>query len=483
MRASTGGLAFARETFGGAELGDLRRTRALVAFVAALIRKPAGKVTEVFTSTAKRERAYKFLENRAVKVTAVISAMARSVAARIVEAEMAYVVVDGSSLTLADPRGRKDFGQVGNHHKGARGLKVITAYVVEPSGVPMGILGQKFWARLKRMRRGSKGTDNRRRAVQEKETQHWLDVIRGAAKHADPSKLWFLVDREGDSREMLLALEMLEVRFTIRSSWNRLLVAGSNGKRRYLRGVMAKAAVVADYAVDVPAAHNRRARTAKMRARSATVRLLLKDRWRSTSSVLEVNVVWAVEVGTTPACEKPLDWMLLSNAPAGTAEEALAIIRSYQVRWRIEEFHKAWKSGHCKVENTQLHSMRAASIFATMHAAVAARAERLKYLSREAPEQAASTEFTYAERLAIAALAYEELSEPPAPGGRRQTKLTVPDPNTMTMEVAAFWLARFGGYTGKSSGGPPGGITIGRGLADVLVAARAIIAAGLLKQG
>jgi len=483
MRASTGGLAFARETFGGAELGDLRRTKALVAFAAALIRKPAGKVTEVFTSPAKRERAYKFLENSAVNAVAVLSAMAGSVAARIAELRMVYVVVDGSSLTLADPRGRKDFGQVGSHHKGARGLKVISAYALELSGVPMGILGQKYWARQKRKRRGSKGTDNRRRPVQEKETQHWLDVIRGAAQHANPSRLWFLVDREGDSRELLLAVDALKARFTIRSSWNRLLVAGRNGRGKYLRGVMAKAAVVADYAVDVPAAHKRRARRAKMRVRTATVKLQLKDRWRSTNSVLEVNVVWAAEIGTAPRDEKPLDWMLLTNAPVGMAEESLAVIRSYQARWRIEEFHKTWKSGHCNVEKTQLHSTRAVTIFATMHAAVAARAERLKHLARDTPEQPASIELTLAERTAIAAFAYEELNEPPASGGRRQSKLTVPDPKTMTLEVAIFWLARFGGYTGRSSGGPPGGITIGRGLADVLVAARAITAAGILKRG
>lgn len=455
-------------------MGDLRRTKALVAFVAALIRKPAGKVTEVFTSPAKRERAYRFLENRAVSAVALLSAMARSVATRIAELRLVYVVVDGTSLTLADPRGRKDFGQVGSHRKGARGLKVISAYAVDLNGVPIGILGQKYWARQKRKRRGSKGTDNRRRAVQDKETQHWLDVIRSVVRYVNPSRLWVLIDREGDSREHLLALDELKVRTTVRSSWNRLLVARRNGRRRYLRGVMAKAAVLADYAVEVPAAHKRRARTARMRVRVATVDLLLKDRWRSTSAVLRVNVVWAAEIGTTPRGERPLDWMLLTNAPAGTAEEALAVIRSYQARWRIEDFHKAWKSGHCKVEKTQLHSMRAATIFATMQAAVAARAERLKHLARETPDEPASIELTLAERTAIAALAYEELSEPPASGGRRQSKLTVPDPETMTLEVAVFWLARLGGYTGKSSGGPPGGITISRGLEDVQAVARAI---------
>jgi hypothetical protein len=119
---------------------------------------------------------------------------------------MVYAVVDGSSLTLADPQGRKDFGQVGSHQKGARGLKVITAYTASMTGVPLGVLWQTYWARLKRARRERKSTDNRWRKVSAKETQRWLDVIQEAASRTDPRKLWFLVDREGDSRTVLRSL-------------------------------------------------------------------------------------------------------------------------------------------------------------------------------------------------------------------------------------------------------------------------------------
>ena len=466
--------ACAKETFGHAELGDERRTRSLVAFAAGLMRRPAGRVTEVFKSAAKRERAYRLLENGAVTVVEVIVAMARAVAVRIAGLSMVYAVVDGSSLTLADRRGRKDFGRVGAHRDGARGLKVITAFAVERTGIPLGVLWQCYWARQVRERRGTKRRDNLRRATREKETQRWLDAINGAAQYADAKKLWYLLDREGDSRELLQAVDALKARFTIRSSWNRLLVAGRNGARKYLRGVMNRAPLVAEYVVNVPAAHNRLARRARMRVRSSAVRLLLKNRWCHTQSELALNVVWAREVGTTPRGEKRLDWMLLTNAPASTGSEALDVVRSYQVRWRIEDFHRTWKSGRCNVEDTQLHSMRAATIFAAMNAAAAARIERLKHLSRNSPNQPASLELTLAERTAIAALAYEIVNEPVAPGGRRQSKLVVPDPETMDIATAVQWIAMFGGYTGKSSGGPPGATVIGRGLEEIVVGARVI---------
>lgn len=476
MARSSEALRFARQEFGHTELGDRRRTRALVDLAAGLTRSPAGRISQAFRSAALRERAYRFVENSAVQATALVVALAKAAAARINALSMAYAVVDGSSLSLADPRGRKDFGQVGNHQRGARGLKVITAYAVSMAGVPLGVLWQTYWARLKRTRRARKSTDNRCRKVDAKETQRWLDVIQDAVRQVDPGKLWFLVDREGDSQMVLQKLASVGARFTVRSSWNRLLVAGERGRRRYLRPVMVKAPVLAHYTVEVPGGSTRRARTARMRVRASRVRLLLRDRWFKTSAELDLNVVWAVEVGTTPRGEKPLDWMLLTNAPVDTANEVLAVVRSYQMRWRIEDFHKTWKSGRCNVEDTQLHSMHAATIFAVMHAAVAARAERLKHLGRTAPDQPAAIELTPTEREAVAVLAYDMLNEPLAPGGRRQSKLVPPDPETMTIGDAVTWIARLGGYTGKSSGGPPGAIVIGRGLEDVLVAARVLSA-------
>ena len=52
---------------------------------------------------------------------------------------------------------------------------------------------------------------------------------------------------------------------------------------------------------------------------------------------------------------------------------------------------------------------------------------------------------------------------------------TVPD-SVPTIAQATLWLAELGGYTGKSSGGPPGTITISRGLAKLRSAADAIAA-------
>jgi len=91
--------------------------------------------------------------------------------------------------------------------------------------------------------------------------------------------------------------------------------------------------------------------------------------------------------------------------------------------------------------------------WATLLAAVAIRIERLKLLSRTELQLAASSELTPNE---IRALVLWK---------RRTKKRTEPMPGAApTLAQAVLWIAQMGGYTGKSSGGPPGSITIGRGL-------------------
>ena len=134
---------------------------------------------------------------------------------------------------------------------------------------------------------------------------------------------------------------------------------------------------------------------------------------------------------------------------------AIEVVDAYTSRWRVEEFHRAWKTGACRVEDTQLRSREAIIKWATILAAVAARATRLAYLAREKPDLPASEEFdTY--ELQAAFMLHD---------GTRS-----PDP-LVTLHAAVDVIARLGGYTGKSSGGPPGPTTLSRGLTRVLDAA------------
>ena len=48
-------------------------------------------------------------------------------------------------------------------------------------------------------------------------------------------------------------------------------------------------------------------------------------------------------------------WILLTTETVKTFEDCRTVLRFYELRWRIEEFHKAWKTG-AGVERQRMQS-------------------------------------------------------------------------------------------------------------------------------
>jgi hypothetical protein len=452
--------SWSEEEFGGAELGHARRTARAVAMASECCMSPSGRISDVFVDDAARQGAYDFIESRRCHAGGLLAASQRACALRSCEHPYIFVPLDGTSLSLVDRCGAKDFGAVGTRQKGGRGLKVIDAIGVSPDGTPLGVATLQWWARGPEPRKRA-----RHRRPTDRETTHWLDAVRDVAammdRYAPNTKAWFQVDREGDGLHMLTELASSRHLFTVRSNGTRRLV--SSGGRKYLRPYIERRAPDGYMHIQVSASPYRSARLAHMAIRFSRVTLQMKDKWHKTTAALPVYVVHVREVRTTPRDEKPLDWILLTNDPVRTLKDAKRVVLGYSQRWRIEDFHKTWKSGVCDVESTQLRARAHVTTWATMLAAVAVRVERIKHLSREQPDRPASDELSPSEIRALILLKrkYKKRTE------------TIPD-SVPTMADATKWIAQLGGYTGKSSGGPPGSITIGRGFERLRSAAAVV---------
>lgn len=458
--------SWSQDTFGEAELGDSRRTDRLVRMAETVLRRPAGRVTEVFVRDADRQGAYGLLENSAVTPDAVGEAAFRATIAQLRTRGLTHVEValDGGSLTLTDRQRRKGTGRVGDRNHPAFGFHVMSALAITREGEPVGLLDQRYWARP--ARRPNKPA--RARPLKDKETHHWIDAMEAieryasglrddAAGDATPRcRPRGLLDRGGDCRHVLLKAIELQPRcdFIIRAAWNRRL---SGAGKAYLWPTVAGSSLAATYAQPVPAGPRRQVRTAHMEVRSEKVSVRLRDRWNKTVRHAELWAVQAREVGTTPVGEKPIEWMLWTTCAVTTGAEACAIVQAYARRWRIEEFHRAWKRGACAVEETQLRSAAAIQKWATVLAVVAARIVQLSYRARTEPEAPATVALSQDEIDATIVL-----TQPPEWVVGSQPPLA----------QVVRWIANLGGYTGKSSGGLPGPTVLARGLRDVEVATR-----------
>ena len=459
--------AWAEAEFGGAELGDARRSRRLVHLAEEVARRPAGTVTGACSSSASREGAFRLLESGAVKARAIGDAMCLAGAARCQWEKVVFVPVDATSLTVTDKTHNKGLGAVGSWAQGSRGLHAMTALAVSQSGGTLGICAQRMWVRDRRSPHG-----HRHAAGEGSESEHWLEVLYSArtalasqAPHCTP---WFQMDRGADCWQVLALAHQLDMLVTVRAAHDRRLDEHIDG----LWNVLERSPVVATVRTDVPArppirkrrregdrrihwrTPPRPARKAKLRVRFAAVALELKTR-EGRPLTVPMCAVLVREVSATP---DPIEWMLLTTKLVHSRADALAVVRGYTMRWKIEELHRTWKRGHCRVEETQLRSREAIFKWATILAAVAARAMRLTQLARSTPDVAASTELSRTELIALIAL-----REP-----KGVALEAVP-----TLGQAVRWLADLGGYTGPWNG-PPGATVIGRGLKDVAAAARAI---------
>jgi hypothetical protein len=439
--------SWAWEEYGHAQLGDERRRDRLVAMARVLAGGADGYVSRAFRQPAERQGAYDLLESGRVRAEALVEASTAATVERSGNG-MVFVPVDGTSIQVVDRRRKTDLGLVGTHSNDARGLNVVTALSVTPEGVPLGICAQTWWRRPTTKRRRGPSTY---RPVEQRESRHTVETIQAVARGYGRTECvpWVVIDRGGDATVIIDELFKQQLRFTIRASWDRRILGGSAG---YVRERLSVAKVAMRYELTIPRGYERRERTAQLEVRAARVQLNVSHDWKARRENPTVNVV-LIRERRAPGKEKPLDWLLYTNAPIGTSAQLKLVIRSYVMRWRIEDFHKTWKSGRCNVEGLLLRSTEAAKTWATLLASVAARNERLKHLARSEPDQPATMELSELEieALKLLKVQYKTRSE------------IIPD-GVPSMAVAVRWLADLGGYTGKSSGGPPGSITIGRGL-------------------
>lgn len=464
MRDTT---AWAEEQFGHAELGDARRTRRLVRVVSEVAQRPSGIVSQACASSASREGAFRLLENGAIRPAALMDAVRRSTVSQCRDRGVVFVAVDGSSLTMADETGARGLGGVGAWNKGARGVQTMSALAIARDGTPLGICGQRMWIRSERSQcKPYEGPTMR------SESRFWLELLDevadafGSERDARP---WFQMDRGADMWPLLRLAVEREALLTVRAVYDRELETGA-----HLWSTLQRAPVLAKRRLDVPArpcarrkkringkrisylSPPRRARTARITIRAATVGLMCARRG-DKYVLVPINAVFVREDARR---SDRVEWMLLTTHPIVRRRDVLAVVDGYAMRWRIEDFHRAWKRGVCRVEDTQLRSRNAIFKWGTILAAVATRALHLTHLAREKPDALASTEFSSQEMQAIVALRQ--------PKDFNQAKLA-----EVTLGQAVRWVADIGGYTGPWNG-PPGATIIGRGLHDVLVTARAL---------
>ena len=142
------------------------------------------------------------------------------------------------------------------------------------------------------------------------------------------------------------------------------------------------------YSLPVPQKGGRKARQAKLELRAIRVTLKPPARLKSSHETIDVNLVVAQEITDNPG--DGLCWLLFTSEPIDDFLQARQVTRYYELRWRVEDFHKAWKSSGTDVEELRLQDKDNIQRVAVIMACVAVRLMQMRELFHHAKQNSST---------------------------------------------------------------------------------------------
>lgn len=449
---------WAHSLFRHAALKHGARTKRLVQIGAALARSPAASLPAVFPDPHQLKATYRFLANRAVTHAGILQAAVHDTITRCATLPKILLLADTSDVDCSHLSATRDLGHIGDGR--GRGLLFHTVLATTTDGSQvLGILQQKVWIRRSFKNVVKQGTYARRKRT--RESERWSQCARSAAQHVrdaleSPPEMVLVTDREGDIFSLYADCVENDLGFVIRvAQKHRALVRSAPEEAGQVWDAAVQAPVVATKEVEVPHGPGRSARRAQVEVRAAPVTLRPPDGLTTRYDAVATHVVLVREV-QAPKSVEPLEWCLLTSEPVDTAEQVLGVVRMYESRWLLEEFHMGVKTG-CGLETRQLQTGHALRNLLAIVSPIACQLLRLRQSARAPSPPPASSLLSPTQLIVLRAL---RPKLPPEPMARD----------------ALRWVANLGGFLMRTRDGEPGWRTIWKGFQMLLIAEQGFVA-------
>jgi len=189
--------------------------------------------------------------------------------------------------------------------------------------------------------------DRKRRKYETKESYKWQRSSEAMSlRYASVmDNIISVCDRESDMFEYIDYKNKQNQRFVVRAKHERMVNAQGDRLTPYIE----QQSSALSYQVNIQQKGGRKARIANVAVRYASVTIFPPKKHRKCEEI-SLTVISCNEI-SPPDGTSPLCWKLYTNEPINCATDALQIVRYYELRWRVEEFHKAWKSAGTRVES------------------------------------------------------------------------------------------------------------------------------------
>lgn len=428
--------------FRDVDLGDTGRTERLVKLAGQMANNPSGSFPDACECWADVKAAYRLFDEEDVTFGAV--ATAHWERTRRVAPGRYLIINDTTEVDWGRKRQIEGLKPIGNGT--GRGFLLHSALMVAAETEEVvGLAGQGIYYRQE----VPKGESRTERLARRRESDVWRDVIDRVGRLPEGVKAIHVLDRGGDDFEVFChMLDQASDGVVRAKNLNRKMLDPS-GRETTVKAYLATLPVSGSFELPLRARPDQPARTAKLVVSFGALSLMppkLKspELKRRQPQPIPMRVVWVREVDARPGVA-PIDWVLYTSLAVQSFEDALQVVRYYDKRWLIEEFHKALKTG-CQVQKRQLKISDRLEPMVALLSVVAVRLVQLKGVARAEPDRPVAE---------VVPKRYVALLERAKGKGRRRWIKT----------VGQFFrtLAKLGGFLGRKGDGEPGWITIWRG--------------------
>lgn len=361
--------------FRQADLGDARRTKRLVALGRTLAEHAGASVPlSCGTDAALQEGIYRFARNEKISPEAIMAAGFQATKKHLGTGTI-LAVEDSTTLSyhhdVAD-----ELGDIGSQGRRSQGIWVHSSLLInEATRGTIGLADQQLWIRDPEKYGASK--NRHERAFKDKESFKWVrcsENLRSLLGAEVMPRVVEVADREAHIYPHLADKLAHHERFVIRGTGHRLLDDAGATLIKELVATPRRGQVE----VEVPQKGGRPARKAVLQLHAICYDLQRPKRAEKTlPDTLRVNILLAKESTPPSHVEQPLEWLLLTTEPIQTEGDLKRILDWYRERWRIEVFHKAWKTG-AGVERLRMQTAGNLKRMAVVMAFVAVRLLQLR---------------------------------------------------------------------------------------------------------
>jgi hypothetical protein len=426
------------------DLGDDRLVRRQKAVLQRLAASPSASISAACGTWTQTIAAYRLFAHPRVTAEAVLRPHRDATLARIAEHPVVLIPQDTTELDFTHPQ-KPVRGAGPLSYEERTGFFQHVQLAVTPERLPLGVIDATTWGRDPQDY--PKNDQRKKKPIEQKESHRWLLGYRRAcvvAEQVPGTQVISISDREGDIYECFVAAQSTEGRradWIIRSCQDRSTperAAESDQTFLKLRQTVTTQAPLGQLKIQVPRSDRGPARQAMVTVRSAAVDLKPPYRVGGVLPPVTIHAVFIREE-SAPAGVEPIEWLLLTNLPVESFEDACRVVEYYGCRWPVEVFFRIYKSG-CRVEKVQLESEDRLWPCLALYLIVAWRVHWLTMLGRTCPDLSCDAVFAEDEWRSVWTVVRRE----PAPE-------KAPPLSEMIRQLASL-----GGHLGRKHDGPPG---------------------------